>query len=79
VPRRLGVIASIRRYSGSVIVFLAHYKPKSGVYKKDAALIQAILTLDIHVFYETLNKYKVSACGYGAIAATIVLRRVGKT
>ena len=49
-----------------------HYEPNEFAYKQDKALIEPILKLDVEKFYKTLNERRVSACGYGAIAATMI-------
>lgn len=46
-----------------------HYEPNSEAHRKDRELIEAILSLDISIFYSTLERLNVSACGYGAIAS----------
>jgi len=46
-----------------------HYEPNSEAHRKDRELIKAILSLDIAIFYTTLERLNVSACGYGAIAS----------
>jgi MEMO1 family protein len=49
-----------------------HYEPNDFAYKQDKALIEPILKLDVEKFYEILNERRVSACGYGAIASTMI-------
>jgi MEMO1 family protein len=46
-----------------------HYEPNSTAHRKDRELIEAILSLDTSIFYTTLERLNVSACGYGAIAS----------
>ncbi|MGC1929944.1 MAG: MEMO1 family protein [Candidatus Nitrosopolaris sp.] len=46
-----------------------HYEPNNEAHRKDNELIKAILSLDISIFYTTLERLNVSACGYGAIAS----------
>jgi AmmeMemoRadiSam system protein B len=46
-----------------------HYEPNDEAHRKDHELIKAILSLDISIFYTTLERLNVSACGYGAIAS----------
>ncbi|MEM2856963.1 MAG: MEMO1 family protein [Candidatus Nitrosocaldaceae archaeon] len=48
-----------------------HYEPNEIAYKKDKELINTILELDINHFYTVLERYNVTACGYGAIASII--------
>ena len=49
-----------------------HYEENAFAYEQDKALIEPILKLDVEEFYNILKERKVSACGYGAIASTIV-------
>ena len=49
-----------------------HYEENGGAHKQDMALIEPILKLDVDEFYNVLYERKVTACGYGAIAATMV-------
>ena len=51
---------------------LTHYEPNAAAHEKDAALVEAILSMDVARFYRVLEERRVSACGYGAIAATMV-------
>ncbi len=49
-----------------------HYQPNDFAHQQDLSLINTILTLDIDQFYNILEEKQISACGYGAIASTIV-------
>lgn len=49
-----------------------HYEPNDYAHKQDEALIEPILRLDLDGFYEVLQQKNVSACGYGAMATTMV-------
>ena len=49
-----------------------HYEENDFAHKQDMLLIEPILKLDVNGFYETLAEKHVSACGYGAIAATMI-------
>lgn len=46
---------------------LTHYEPAKEAKRKDLALIQQVLKLDLEGFYSTLEKLQVTACGFGAI------------
>lgn len=48
-----------------------HYEPNGAAHKKDGELIKAILSMDVDMFYRVLEERRVSACGYGAMAATM--------
>ncbi|ABK78232.1 dioxygenase [Cenarchaeum symbiosum A] len=50
---------------------LTHYESNAFAHEQDGALIEAILSMDTVKFYAVLRERKVSACGYGAIAATM--------
>ncbi len=57
-----------------------HYEPNEFAHSQDKALIEPILDLDVEKFYKTLHERRISACGYGAIAATMVAcKRLGAT
>ncbi len=49
-----------------------HYEPNDFAHKQDKALIEQILKMDVDGFYDVLHKRQVTACGYGAIAATMI-------
>ena len=49
-----------------------HYEPNDFAHEQDMALIEPILEMDIEKFYDVLQKRKVTACGYGAIASTMI-------
>jgi AmmeMemoRadiSam system protein B len=51
---------------------LTHYEPNEEAHRKDGELINAILSLDVNRFYAVLERLDVSACGYGAIATTMI-------
>lgn len=48
-----------------------HYEPNSFAYEQDKSLIDPMLELNIDEFYSVLTKKQVTACGYGAMAATM--------
>ena len=57
-----------------------HYEPNEEAHRKDRELINAILSLDVSLFYEILERFQISACGYGAIAsAMITVKELGAT
>ncbi|MCE9651595.1 MAG: AmmeMemoRadiSam system protein B [Nitrosarchaeum sp.] len=49
-----------------------HYEQNEVAHEQDKALIEPILKLDVDKFYDVLEKRNVSACGYGAIASTMI-------
>ena len=50
---------------------LTHYSPEEVARRQDAALLEAVLEMDTDRLYRTLLQRRVTACGYGAIAAAI--------
>ena len=49
-----------------------HYEPNDFAHEQDKALIDTIIDLNVDRFYSTLQEKQVSACGYGAIASTMI-------
>ncbi len=49
-----------------------HYEQNDFAHKQDQALIEPILKMDVDDFYDILHKKQVTACGYGAIASTMI-------
>jgi MEMO1 family protein len=54
---------------------LTHYEPAEVARKKDTALIDQILEMDLDGFYSTLERLDVTACGFGAIATIMETAR----
>ena len=52
-----------------------HYEPAVEARRKDMALIQKILEMDLDGFYSTLESLNVTACGFGAIATIMETAR----
>ncbi len=48
-----------------------HYESAEDARKKDTALVQQILKMDLEGFYSTLEALNVTACGFGAIATVM--------
>jgi len=68
-------MAKIARKKKVVIIGssdFTHYETNEFAHEQDAALIEPILKLDVDRFYDVLQKRNVSACGYGAIASTMI-------
>ena len=68
-------IAKLAKRKNSIIIGssdFTHYEENEYAHKQDKALIEPILEMDVEEFYNTLNQRRVSACGYGAIASTMV-------
>ncbi len=49
-----------------------HYEPHEEAKRKDSEAIKAILSLDISELYRVIEKYDISMCGYGPVAAVMV-------
>jgi len=49
-----------------------HYEPNEFAHKQDMALIEPILEMDVDRFYDVLQELKVTSCGYGAMASTMI-------
>ena len=68
-------IAKIAKMRKTMIVGssdFTHYEENNFAHKQDSALIEPILNLDLDEFYRVLQEKQVSACGYGAIASTMM-------
>ena len=68
-------IAKIAKIKKTIIIGssdFTHYEENDFAHKQDKALIEPILKLDVQKFYKVLTERRVSACGYGAIASTMV-------
>ncbi len=50
---------------------LTHYEPAEVARKKDAALLDQAVRMDVGSFYSTLDALQVTACGFGAIATVM--------
>ncbi len=67
-------IAGVAKTRNAIIIGssdLTHYEPNERAHEQDGALIDATLGMDVGRFYDVLNERRVSACGYGAMAATM--------
>jgi AmmeMemoRadiSam system protein B len=67
--------------SGSETLLVAssdftHYESNVEAYRKDIKLVDSILGLDVENFYSILERERVSACGYGAIAAVMTAAKL---
>lgn len=68
-------IAKIAKTKKTIIIGssdFTHYEENSYAHKQDKLLIEPILDLDVDRFYSVLQENQISACGYGAIASTMV-------
>lgn len=68
-------ISEIAKKQNTVIVAssdFTHYEENSFAHRQDKALIEPILDMDVKRFYQVLREKRVTACGYGAIASTMI-------
>lgn len=68
-------VAKIAKIKKSIIIGssdLTHYEENNFAHKQDKSLIEPILRLDLDSFYQILQENQISACGYGAIASTMI-------
>ena len=76
MAKELGpAVAKIAKTKKTMIVGssdFTHYEPNDYAHTQDEALIEPILRLDLDGFYDVLKRKNVSACGYGAMATTMV-------
>ena len=84
VARDVGnTIAEIAKSRKTMIVAssdFTHYEENTFAYKQDMALIEPILEMNVERFYEVLIERRVTACGYGAMAAAIIAcKKLGAT
>ena len=54
----------------------SHYVPNEEAYKRDFKAIDAIKSLDEGALFEAVEKYDISMCGYGGVAAAIVYSKL---
>ncbi len=76
-------VAMISKIKNAIIVGssdFTHYEPNDFAHEQDKSLIGTIVNLDVDAFYDVLEEKKISACGYGAIASTMIAcKKLGAT
>ena len=68
-------VSEIAKKRNSIIVAssdFTHYEENSFAHLQDKALIEPILEMDVEEFYHILKEKRVTACGFGAIASTMI-------
>ena len=68
-------VTEIAKKKNAIIVAssdFTHYEENSFAHKQDKALIEPILEMNVERFYQVLNERGVTACGYGAMASTMI-------
>lgn len=71
-------LASVLKEVNSLVIAssdLTHYESQESASKKDHQLLETVEKLDVSAFYNTLGTLRVTACGYGPIAATMTLAK----
>ncbi len=71
VARALAEVVRGRRAILVASSDLTHYEPAEQAKKKDLALIQQVLEVNLEGFYSALDRLGVTACGFGAIATVM--------
>ncbi|MGB9124804.1 MAG: AmmeMemoRadiSam system protein B [Nitrosotalea sp.] len=76
VTREIGkAIANIAKIKKTMIIGssdFTHYESNDFAHAQDKSLIETIVSLDVNKFYNILQEKQISACGYGAIASTMI-------
>ncbi|EIJ66579.1 memo-like protein [Candidatus Nitrosopumilus salaria BD31] len=68
-------VSEIAKRKNTIIVAssdFTHYEENSFAHKQDKALIEPILDIEVERFYQVLRNKRVTACGYGAMASTMI-------
>jgi len=72
-------VAKVLAGKNSVIIAssdMTHYEPQEVAAKKDKMALEAVEALDEAKFYSIVETHRVSACGYGPIAALITAAKI---
>ena len=76
IAKEIGTaIANISKNRKVVVIGssdFTHYEENTFAHEQDNTLIETILKLDVKEFYSVLQDRKISACGYGAIASSMI-------
>ncbi|MGV7226859.1 MAG: MEMO1 family protein [Nitrosopumilus sp.] len=68
-------VSKIAEEKNAIIVAssdFTHYEENSFAHQQDKALIEPILEMDLEKFYQVLYERRVTSCGYGAMASTMI-------
>ena len=55
---------------------MTHYEPQESAKKKDEMALEAVEAMDEAKFYSVIEAHRISACGYGPIAALITAAKI---
>ena len=72
IGRAIAKIAKIKNVMIIGSSDFTHYEPNDFAHMQDESLIETIVSMDVDKFYQVLQEKQVSACGYGAIASTMI-------
>lgn len=76
-------VAQIAKSRNAMIVAssdFTHYEENSFAHSQDKALIEPILEMNVEKFYSVLMEKRITACGYGAMASTLIAcKKLGAT
>ena len=76
IARDVGdAVSEIAKKKNTIIVGssdFTHYEENSFAHSQDMALIEPILEMDVERFYSVLREKRVTACGFGAMASTMI-------
>jgi AmmeMemoRadiSam system protein B len=74
--REIGkAIAKIAKIKKTMIIGssdFTHYESNDFAHAQDKSLIDTVVSLDADKFYKVLQEKQITACGYGAIASTMI-------
>jgi len=54
---------------------LTHYEPASAASQKDQELLSRVMALDVDQLYNTISRRRITACGYGPVACSMVVAK----
>ena len=70
------LIHALKKYSGEIKIVassdFSHYVPHNKAKKDDLYAVEALQSLDVHLFYERIHKNGITACGSGPISVMIL-------
>ena len=72
-------VAKVLAGKNSVIIAssdMTHYEPQESAVKKDRLTLEAVEAMDEAKFYSIVETQRISACGYGPIAALITAAKI---
>jgi len=72
-------VATVLAEKNAVIIAssdMTHYEPQESAERKDKMVLEAVEAMDEAKFYSVIEAHRVSACGYGPIAALITAAKI---